>query len=176
MKLIGLAGRARSGKSSIARHLREEYGYHELAFADPIRDILEYVFNVPRKYIDTHKEVVIPHLGVTARHLMQHTGDSYRAIRETWWIEVLEDRLNEIKRGLGDDLCVVISDVRYINEAFWCRQRGQLWHITRPDQDPSQTRAHSSEAGIEPLGGEAIVQNTGTPADLFAHVDHLLTP
>lgn len=176
MKLIGLAGRARSGKSSIARHLREEYGYHELAFADPIRDILEYVFNVPRKYIDTHKEVVIPHLGVTARHLMQHSGDSYRAIRETWWIEVLEDRLNEIKRGLGDDLCVVVSDVRYINEAFWFRQRGQLWHITRPDQDPSQTRSHSSEAGIVPLGGEALIQNTGTLADLFAHVDRLLTP
>ena len=176
MKLIGLAGRARSGKSSIAQYLVNDYGYQHLAFADPIRDILEYVFNVPRKYIDTHKEEVIPHLGVTARHLMQHTGDSYRAIRETWWIEVLEDRLKEIKRGLGNDICVVVSDVRYNNEAFWCRQRGQLWHITRTDQDPTQTRAHSSEAGIVPLGGEALIQNTGTLADLFDHVNYLLTP
>ena len=88
----------------------------------------------------------------------------------------LERRLDWVKRAMGDDLCVVISDVRYINEAFWVRQRGQLWHITRPDQDPSQTRAHSSEAGIEPLGGEAIVQNVGTLPDLFAHVARLLTP
>ena len=174
MKLIGLAGRARSGKSSIAHHLREEYGYHELAFADPIRDILEYVFDVPRKYIDTHKEVVIPDLGVTARYLMQHWGDSGRAIRETWWIEVLERRLNDIKRGLGDDICVVISDIRYNDEAFWVRQRGQLWHVIRPDQDPTQTRAHSSEAGIEPLGGEAIIQNTGSVPDLLYHVDRIL--
>ena len=176
MKLIGLAGRARSGKSSIADYLVNDYGFQHLAFADPIRDTIEHVFDTPHQYSHILKEAGIPPHGKSYRELAQTLGDWGRGLRPDFWVLELERRLELIKRGLGDDLCVVISDVRYINEAFWVRQRGQLWHITRPDQDPSQTRAHSSEAGIVPLGGEALIQNTGTLEDLLAHVDRLLTP
>jgi dephospho-CoA kinase len=174
MKLIGLAGRARSGKSSITNHLVNEYGYQQLAFADPIRDTLEYVFDVPHQYREIVKESGIPPHGKSYRELAQTLGDWGRGLRTDFWILELERRLDLIKRGLGDDICVVISDVRYLNEAFWVRQRGTLWHIVRPDQDPAQTRAHSSEAGIEPLGGEAIIQNIGELADLLHCVDRIL--
>ena len=176
MKLIGLAGRARSGKSSIADYLVNDYGFQHLAFADPIRDTIEHVFDTPHQYSHVLKEAGIQPHGKSYRELAQTLGDWGRGLRPDFWVIELERRLELIKRGLGDDLCVVVSDVRYLNEAFWVRDRGQLWHITRPDQDPDQTRTHSSEAGILRWPEEAKIVNTGTLADLFAHVDRLLTP
>lgn len=176
MKIIGLAGRARSGKSSIADYLVNDYGFQHLAFADPIRDTIEHVFDVSHQYTDVLYDTGIPPHGKSYRELTQTLLDWGRGLRPDFWILELERRLELIKRGVGDDINVVISDVRYINEAFWCRQRGQLWHITRPGYNAALTRAHSSEAGIVPLGGEALIQNTGTLPDLFAHVDRLLTP
>lgn len=174
MKLIGLAGRARSGKTSIADYLVHDYGYQHLAFADPIRDTIEHVFDTPHQYSHILKEAGIPPHGKSYRELAQTLGDWGRGLRPDFWVLELERRLELIKRGLGDDLCVVISDVRYINEAFWVRQRGQLWHITRPDQDPAETREHSSELGIEPWYGETLICNSETLDDLRDHVDYLL--
>ena len=175
MKLIGLAGRARSGKSSIAEHLTAHYGYVQLAFADPIRETIEYALNTPAEYIEVHKETPIPPHGKSYRELAQTLGDWGRGLRPDFWVLDLERRLNELRDYSTYELeGVVISDVRFINEAQWVRERGQLWHITRPGQDPSQTREHSSELGIEPMDGEVLICNSETLDDLCDHVDYLL--
>lgn len=178
MKLIGLAGRARSGKSSIADYLVSRYGWAHLAFANPLREFFEYVLDTPAHYMDIEKETPIPPHGKSYREMMQTLGTGWGrdTMRKDFWVIELQRRFDLLTQSAGDDCCIVVSDVRYKEEADWVRQRGELWHITRPGQDPAKTRAHSSEAGIEPLGGEAIVQNTGMLADLFAHVDRLLTP
>lgn len=44
MKLIGLIGRARVGKDTVAEHLRTYHGFSQYAFATPIKDTLTVAF------------------------------------------------------------------------------------------------------------------------------------
>ena len=172
MKIIGLAGLARSGKDTIARHL-SHYGYHDLAFADPLRAILRDVLNVPDQYMNVVKEAPIPPHGASYRQLMQTFGDAGRAILPGFWIQLLD---SHIKEYADDTTHIVVTDVRYLNEAFWVRYYGSLWHVRRPGQDPAGTRGHSSEAGVDPLPGEPILINDGDIHHLLDQVDRLMHP
>ncbi len=40
MKLIGLVGRAGAGKTTVAKHLCERYGFVRVAFGDPLKVML----------------------------------------------------------------------------------------------------------------------------------------
>jgi len=51
MKVIGLTGFAKSGKSTAAEILKE-MGGHEIAFAKHLKDVCSIVFGVPREYFD----------------------------------------------------------------------------------------------------------------------------
>jgi len=44
MKLIGLIGRARVGKDTVAHYLCRRYHFSHLAFADPMKEMLEVSF------------------------------------------------------------------------------------------------------------------------------------
>jgi hypothetical protein len=173
MRLIGLAGLARSGKDSVANHLVQKHGFHQVAFADPLRDMLEFGLGIDPHYLTEDKESLIPWLGVSARHLLQTLGTEWGrgCIRTSFWIDVLTHSV----QMFGDDTdSIVISDIRFNNEANWVRSRGQLWHISRPAEDRDIVNPHSSELGIIPLAGEAIITNDGTLDDLLAHVDRVL--
>lgn len=172
MKIIGLAGLARSGKTTIADHLAL-YGYHAIAFADPLRAILRDVLNVPEQYMNVVKEADIPTHGASYRRLMQTFGTAGRLINPAFWIQLLEA---ELKEHADESTNIVVTDVRYLNEAFWVRRHGVLWHVRRPDQDPAATRAHSSESGIDPLPGEPILINDGDINHLLDQVDQIMHP
>ena len=44
MNVIGLAGKAGSGKSTVARHLVKQYGYVEIALADAVKRIAKQLY------------------------------------------------------------------------------------------------------------------------------------
>lgn len=50
-KLVGLAGRKKHGKNAVADWLFAEKGYTQLAFADPLKQLVREVFEVPSKYL-----------------------------------------------------------------------------------------------------------------------------
>lgn len=55
--LIGLAGLARSGKTTAAMHLASTHNFQTYAFADPLREGLMTLFNLTaRDFDDEHKE------------------------------------------------------------------------------------------------------------------------
>lgn len=172
MKIIGLAGLARSGKNTVADHLTH-YGFHEMAFADPLRAILRDALGVPDQYMNVVKEMPIPPHDASYRQLMQTFGDAGRSIAPNFWIQMLE---SHIKDYADDATKIVVTDVRYLNEAFWVRNNGSLWHVRRPGQDPAGTRGHSSEAGVDSLPGEPILINDGDIHHLLDQVDQLMHP
>jgi dephospho-CoA kinase len=171
MRLIGLAGLARSGKDSVAHHLVQKHGFHQIAFADPIKGMLADYCRVTPQYMNVLKECPIPPHGATCRRLMQLIGDAGRTAHNDFWVMLLELHLQEFA-DYHDS--IVVSDIRYGNEARWVRSRGQLWHITRPAEYREEVHPHSSEQGIVPLAGEAIITIDGTLHDLLAHVDRVL--
>lgn len=145
--LIGITGRARAGKDTIASHLVERHGYTRMAFADPMRDMLA-VLGVDGDHMNAYKEEVIPHLGTSYRRLAQTLGTEWgRWLHGVdFWINVLDYR----KRTLHPHAPrIVISDVRFDNEArYICQCGGTIWHVERPD-NPTAAADHTSEHGVD---------------------------
>lgn len=162
--VIGLHGRARAGKDTVANFILSHRGGYLYSFADPIRAMLVPLgINMSDPYWQARKEDVIPALGVSPRRLMQTLGTEWgrQIINPDLWLILAKQRLLNFGPGM------VIADVRFENEASWVRsQGGRVIHIERPNN--VAVEAHASEAGIEFKGeeGDIKIVNGGTLEDL----------
>lgn len=186
MNIIGLTGPAGSGKDTVARFLCETQGFVQVAFADAMRDGLKAMFGLTdRDLLDrARKELVIPWMGVSPRKLMQELGMWARnTIDRDVWVTITAGRVDTIVRAAPASLHIsgiVVSDVRFANEAGWLRETGaQLWHIHRTTRAytglASNARLHCSEAGIEWKTGDRCIHNDGSIDDLYEHLGEIFT-
>lgn len=134
--LIGLTGLAGSGKSVVADILMREFGFTRVKFADPLKNMLRAMLadaghiaeDVERMLEGDLKEVEIPEIGVTPRHLMVTLGTEWGRdlVRQDLWTRLWAARADCFDR-------VVVDDVRFPNEVDLIRARGgQVWHLERP--------------------------------------------
>lgn len=168
--LIGIAGRARSGKDTVANFIIAAIGGYRYSFADPIRAMLAPLgVDMNDPYWQARKEDVIPALGVSPRRMMQTLGTEWgrNLINSDLWLVMAHQRL--LRNGPG----MVISDVRFENEAAWIRKHGgRIIHVIRPEA--KAVEAHASEDGIEMLDTDAQLFNSGTLEELQLSVRELL--
>lgn len=168
--LIGIAGRARSGKDTVANFIIAAIGGYRYSFADPIRAMLAPLgVDMNDPYWQARKEDVIPALGVSPRRMMQTLGTEWgrNLINPDLWIIMAHQRL--LQNGPG----MVIPDVRFENEAAWIRKHGGwIIHVIRPEA--KAVEAHASEDGIEMLDADAQLFNSGTLEELQLSVRELL--
>ncbi|GIV03835.1 MAG: hypothetical protein KatS3mg015_2665 [Fimbriimonadales bacterium] len=168
--LIGIAGRARSGKDTVANFIIAAIGGYRYSFADPIRAMLVPLgVDMNDPYWQARKEDIIPALGVSPRRMMQTLGTEWgrNLINPDLWIVLAHQRL--LQNGPG----MVISDVRFENEAAWIRKHGgRIIHVIRPDAKAIE--AHASEDGIEVQDTDAQLFNNGTLEELQLSVRELL--
>jgi hypothetical protein len=144
--LIGIAGKAGSGKDELALYLKNVHGFSQLTFAEPIKDALAGLFDTDIHTLEKigFKENPIPGIGKSLRELYQTLGTDWgrNMIDEDIWVRQLSNRLQYYA---GVD--VVVSDVRYENEAEFIRLNGgTVIHLHR--HDAKSVRAHSSESGV----------------------------
>jgi len=168
--LIGIAGRARSGKDTVANFIVAAIGGYRYSFADPIRAMLAPLgVDMSDPYWQARKEEPIPALGVSPRRMMQTLGTEWgrQLINPDLWLIMAHQRL--LQNGPG----MVISDVRFDNEAAWIRKHGgRIIHVIRPDT--KAVEAHASEDGIEMQDTDARLFNSGTLEELQLSVRELL--
>ena len=168
--LIGIAGRARSGKDTVANFIVAAIGGYRYSFADPIRAMLVPLgVDLSDPYWQARKEEPIPALGVSPRRMMQTLGTEWgrQLINPDLWLIMAHQRL--LQNGPG----MVISDVRFDNEAAWIRKHGgRIIHVIRPDA--KAVEAHASEDGIEMQDTDARLFNSGTLEELQLSVRELL--
>lgn len=168
--IIGIAGRALTGKDTIASLIITAIGGYRYSFADPIRAMLKPLgIDMDDLYWQAHKEATIPSLGVSPRRMMQTLGTDWGRcmINANLWTELAARRL--FQNGTG----MVIPDVRFENEATWVREQGGLIiHVTRPAANAVEN--HVSEDGINVLPEDMQVVNDGTLDDLYISVNELL--
>ena|SRR5687768_39138 len=158
MKLIGLTGAAGAGKDTVADCLQMEFDYSRLSFAEPMKQMAA-MLGAPNPTTREEKEGPHPVLKtVTWRQIYQEIGtELVRKWNPDAWVLIMQARL----QLLGLTPRVVISDVRFENEAAWIRSRGgQIWHIVRPDVQ--KVREHVSEAGIQPIPEDQFIYNTSS--------------
>ena len=178
-RLIGLAGRAGTGKSTIARLLCEQHAFVEITLAEPIKRALAAMLDLPSAYFHdpSTKDLPITWLrNTTAQRLMQtlRNGWGQQMIADDLWLILAARRIARINAQASQMHIsgIVISDLRYADEAAFVRaQGGTVWHIVRP---APPVEAHSSEAGITAQPGDRTCDNTGDLDRLETTLDHLL--
>lgn len=188
MMLIGLAGLARSGKDTAASVLARELGLYRYAFADPIKRMLEQVFG--NNFVDGDRERIEPISGVSYRKLMQTLGTEWgRNIQPDLWTRVAKAKwewISEAKpthdwlagQSLGLPMNfngMVISDVRFDNEAEWIRSVGGIIvHVDRPSAQKVGLEGHASEQGLTMIHGDMVVENLSTLEAYRSALDYLV--
>ena len=168
--LIGLAGLAGAGKTTIAAHLIEKYGFGRTAFADPLKSML---INAG---LCTWDEC---YSGKTqrSRELLQKIGtDIFRKqVDPLFWVNKTED---EICRIWGDDKKkVVVDDIRFPEEAQRIRDLGGiLIMVKRGDYvDPTAGSTHESERLVQLIECDHVfMANSGETDKLLWCMDELM--
>lgn len=173
--LIGLVGRAGEGKDTVAMHLEDEWAFTHLAFADCLAGMLHALFEHTgidgAWMVERDLKEQPTALGYSYRHLAQTLGTEWgRGLDAQFWLRATE---LSITAGGLDGEKLVISDVRFLNEAEWVRARGGvLVRVVRPDALPA--RDHVSETQQALIECQYTLWNTSTLAALDAQVDRLV--
>ncbi len=162
---IGISGKARSGKDTLAKELYSESGTESIAkraFADPIKEMIT---TLGIEDIEKYKTLPHPLFGVTSRELMQTLGDwGKQVMGADVWITSLSQMC------LGEEV-VIVSDVRYENEANFIRENGILIHI---DGRGGIESKHDSEDGVAFKLGDLYIDNSSGIENLCEQAHNLL--
>lgn len=177
---IALTGLARAGKDSVAARLVSEHGYVRVAFADKLKESalradpficgneregnwarLSYVVGIYgwERAKDDFPEV---------RRFLQEHGQAVRELDPMFWVRAA---LPAMREAWDAGQPVVITDVRYANEADWARKYFDLIRVMRPGQTPGQ---HRSEREMLEYDVPNWVWNDGSLEDLARKVDRLV--
>lgn len=168
MKLIGLIGKARVGKDTVAAHLCAEHGIGSYAFADPMKWMLHQAFPEVDFY-EGDREAPIDWLGKSPRQLLQTLGTEWGrdCVHPDLWVLIAENEC-QVAKQLGQSLAV--TDVRFHNEAdMILRNGGELWLVVRPDA--TQVAIHISEEAQWDAYPTTLITNDGTFDELHAQIE-----
>lgn len=182
--LIGLAGNMGSGKSTCASYLVNQ-GFIERTFADPLKQICQILFELNTEQLygsQAEKNEPDPRWYMCSpRTMMQFIGT-----------DVLRKQLETIMPGIGDDFFVinaknwyeqyikvhpganiVISDVRFENEADFIKKAGGIIILIDRCVDVNSHSSHSSEAGIR--NSDIIIDNNSSLDKLYQKLDKIIS-
>lgn len=180
MKLIGVAGFARSGKDTIADYLVREHGYTRLAFADDMRDMLYAInpivtyndidgFLRVKDFVDANgwdlAKVEYPEI----RALLQRLGTDAgrKVLGDTIWTDALLAKA----RAIGGN--IVIADVRFEDECEAVRVNGgKVIRVSRPGI--SSVNDHISDKRLPDAWVDYEIENGGSIEDLERKVSTLI--
>lgn len=180
-RLIAITGHIGSGKSTVANMLNK-YNFTEVMFAAPLKRIA-CIMGFDEKSVygsQLDKSMLHPYYKISARTFLQKFGTDVcrnympnvlpEMCRPTPWIAIAE---NEIKKYKN----VVVSDCRFVDEAKMIHtNKGLIIKIVRPNNYYNGNEAnHASEAEIDNIQHDYIIENDGTIAQLKDKIDRLIT-
>lgn len=167
MRLIGIAGKAGSGKDYLAQQLRR-FGWFKWAYAWPLKQLA-----VGRGF---SWEDVHLHKPPRVREFLQQFGTEQGrdVYGEDYWVRTTAGFLTSLESE-NDVHKVVITDVRFPNEAAWIKAQGgvvvRMEHGDRPyPLAGTPAAAHASETAMDYYPDyDAIIINrtTSTAEDLL---------
>ena len=170
--IIGFAGKARSGKDTAGKYLVDTYHFLRYSFAQPLKDGAKAMFNLTDEQMENKEQVIEP-WGRSPRELYQLLGtDIARTIDRRVWIKNAE---MFVKKSLGRS--IVITDVRFKNEAEWIKSLGGVVIYLESKTRGIHTRTlHASENGLDMNDVDLIIENDGTVNALHEKLEDLRRP
>lgn len=175
--VIGLKGKAKSGKSLVAQMLIDRFRFREFTFAMPFKHFIANVYGCTVEQLDTYKTENIPRHDFTSRQAYQTVGEAFRSLDPNTWCAYLERQVSYVPKVPG----IVISDVRRINEEATVRgltdlgRGGFILEILRNEADQGEEfRKHVSEIEANLVNADAELHNDSTIFELEVAVDKFM--
>jgi hypothetical protein len=193
--IIGITGKARHGKDSIADRLVARHGFKRMSFAGPLKEVLLKMnpiigFDLYRPQSLIHLDTALTRYGEDGvkkiypeyRKLLQKLGtEGIRSIDEHFWIKAAAKLIND----QPNDARLVFTDCRFPNEAQAIQRAGmwgdyvltlpspttELWTVSRDVEPLPGEIAHVSEEHVGNMGEDVEIDNNGTIHDLNHVVD-----
>lgn len=184
---IGLVGKARSGKDTVAGILTREFAYTRLAFADRLKeaavqvDLLlegDWNENCMRCWEDglLLSEAVIMYGWETvkeqwpaSRRFLQNLGVAMRNVDPDIWVRPVADQM---RQGTCLNMPCVVTDVRFDNEVAALGKLGAV--IVRITHPGTGGDSHVSETELDGYDADYTIENGGTLGDLADQVRELV--
>lgn len=177
--LIGITGQAGTGKDTVADYLAGTHHFEVDAFAEPLRDMLTALctghgIDYALLFERASKEQPLPHIGISPRRLMQTLGTEWgRALDPQLWVKLAAVRLglHDLPNSSPVHDRIVLSDVRFAEEAAWIRSHGgRIVRVTRAGA--ASVASHLSET--QPIRADVTIANDGTIPELYRSIDRML--
>ena len=179
--IIGISGKACSGKDTAAKMLEVLYAnpdisYEDFAnrkyknfadiqvmhFADILKETVRALFGIGEWETNTQegKKITISWIGKTVRELLQEVGQGLRdAIDPDLWVKALFANTE----GWSN---YIIADVRYPNELEAIKERDGV--LIRIDRNGAGAGSHSSETALDDYNDwDVHIENNGSMEELF---------
>jgi len=168
--LIGVTGKAGSGKDTFAKYFIEQRDFFRYSLADPIKRMVEAGFGLTPDVWDDRekKEQEIEWLGRSPRYLAQTLGTEWgrELVHHDLWLLLAEQFSASYQR-------VIIPDVRFDNEAEWIKEHGGYVVSVEARGMAVDNHKHASESGVHPAYIDTTVKNTGTIEQLHIAAEGL---
>lgn len=187
--LIGLGGKLRSGKDTVADHLVEAHGFVKLGMSDALHEAMLALNPVVNPTSDEADEPgvwrydeAIDRYGYTEakerfpeiRRLLQQLGTEVgrSMFHPDVWTNIMAEK---VSRLLLDGKSVAVTGIRFPNElAMINKFAGRTWWIERPSQATEAQASHASENGVRREDFKRTILNDSTLTELYRKVDELL--
>ena len=161
IKLIGLVGHKQSGKDtcwSIICKLSACYltrcPCYRFAFADGVKREVATKLGTTVEHIETHKTDPL------VRHVLQYYGtEIVREQNNNYWIDTLAQQVEKYKSFNGPCANVIVTDVRFLNEAKYIKDNGGLLFRIRRKLADDVLDFHQSEREIDSIACDNFIEN-----------------
>ncbi len=182
-RLIAFAGKAGIGKDTAADYLVEKHRYNKKSFAEPMKKAVQSMFGLKHEQVfgtKEQKEEAIPALSqkrpISGRELLQTLGTEWgRNIidPDIWIYKVAEDW--KTMKNIPGYVGMVISDLRFDNEAEWVKSQGGIVINIESPFNPPTDKFHPSENGIDiNLVDHVIMNYKKRKEDLYTAIEVIL--
>lgn len=138
--------------------------FSKLAFADPLKHVCRYMFNLSTKDTDTQegKDHFVQLYDRTVRQLLQDVGQAMRdGVDRDIWVKMTMSEVDRLLEHTRKN--ILISDVRYINELVALKTRG--FTLVKIVRDTGLNSSHPSESDIDDKLFDHVIDNNGSMAD-----------
>lgn len=174
--IFGAAGPAGAGKDTVADYLVKHHGFTKMAFADPLRSMMA-AGGFPEPVDRALKEALVEGFDFTWRDGIQKLGTQWgRELDPDIWVKLIEKRilyLQSVQQYVGGVAKIVLSDVRFENEANMLRALGGcVLHCGGRRVNLGVHALHISEAGcwFYPDDDE-LIDNSSSLQELYRQLD-----
>lgn len=171
-QVIGLLGRARRGKDTVADYICKKYpDYRKVKLAAPVKDAARCLYGFSHDQLEgAAKEIVDPRWNISPRDAMVFITDTFMdKMGSTFFTRRLFDAF-DANTCPHSGAHIIISDVRYVNDIAEIRKRnGIVIKITR-----ATAPYHPWERSIDSLAADYTITNDGSLEQLYRNIDAIM--